>query len=74
MAEPIRVDLEEAKQCEAKRMIKFLFAFCLSEDKEKVLVCSEGSLGQAFEKVKEIAKRNESESSKSPLMASLMEL
>jgi hypothetical protein len=60
MTEPIRVDLEEAEQCKAAKMIEFLFAFCLSKDDAEVLVCDKESLGPAFEKVKEITKRSES--------------
>jgi hypothetical protein len=55
MAGPIGVDLEGAQQSSALNMIKYLFAFCLSEDKG-VPVCNEKLLGQAFEKMKEIAK------------------
>ena len=50
----IRVDLEDAEQCKAIDMIKFLFAFCLSGDSKKVPVCSELLLGWTFE-VKGIA-------------------
>jgi hypothetical protein len=60
MTGSIRIDLEEAEQRKAAKMIEFLFAFCLSKDDAEVLVCDEESLGRAFEKVKEIAERSES--------------
>ena len=57
MAGPIRVDLEEAEQCKAIDMIRFLFALCLSSgSQDDDLVCSDTPLGLAFEKVKLIAK------------------
>ena len=56
MAGPVKVDLEEAQQCKAIRMIEFLFAFCLSEVNGKdAPKCNERLLGRAFEKVKKIA-------------------
>ena len=58
MAGPIQVDLEEAEQCKAIEMIKFLFAFCLEDGDNAVPVCNEQLLGQAFNKVKAIAKRD----------------
>jgi hypothetical protein len=58
MAGPIEVDLEDAQECNAARMIEFLFAFCLSEGGKKVPKCDDKLLGQAFEAVKEIAKRD----------------
>ena len=69
MAGPIKVDLEDARECKAISMIEFLFAFCLSGDGKDVPVCDEESLGRAFEKVKEIAKR-----SKTPLDTELSKL
>jgi len=69
MAGPIRVDLEDARECKAISMIEFLFAFCLSGDGKGVPVCDEESVGQAFEKVKEMAKRR-----KTPLDTELSKL
>ena len=57
MAGPIRVDLEEAEQCKAINMIKYLFAFCASNGGKEVPVCDEHLLERAFEDVKEIANR-----------------
>ena len=59
MAEPIKVDLETAQECKALRMIEYLFAFCLSDDNKEVPARQNGSLLQAFEKVREIANRND---------------
>jgi hypothetical protein len=36
-------------------LIECLFAFCFSEGKEEVPICNKESLGQAFEKAKEMA-------------------
>ena len=69
MAGPIKVDLETAEQCEAIKMIEFLFAFCLSGDDKEVPARKEEPLKQAFEKVKEIAKRKDT-----PLVTQLSEL
>ena len=55
MEGPIGVDLEDAEQCKAIDMIRFLFAFCLSEDSKEVLVRHDESLDQAFEEAKGIA-------------------
>jgi hypothetical protein len=57
MGEPIRVDLEAAQQCDADRMIKFLFTFCLSKDGKTLPVCDMKALEHAFKKVKKIAER-----------------
>ena len=59
MAEPIKVDLETAQECKALRMIEYLFAFCLSADNKEVPARQDDSLVQAFEKVREIANRND---------------
>ena len=55
MAGPVKVDLEEAQQCKAIRMIEYLFAFCLSGDGKDAPKCNEKFLGRAFEEVKKIA-------------------
>ena len=55
MAGPVKVDLVEAQQCEAIRMIEFLFAFCLSRNGKDAPECNEDLLGPAFKKVKKIA-------------------
>ena len=52
----IRADLEFAQQCKAVNMIEFLFAFCLSGDRNEVPDCNEELLERAFEKVREISK------------------
>ena len=57
MAGPIQVDLEEAEQCKAVEMIKFLFALCRWDDGDALPVCDEQLLERAFEKAKAIAKR-----------------
>ena len=57
MAGPVRVDLEAAQQSKAIDMIKFLFAFCLSQDPKTTLVCEEEPLTQAFDRVREVANR-----------------
>ena len=51
----IRIDLQGAEQCKAIDMIRFLFAFCLSDDSKKVPVCDEFLLERAFEEVKGVA-------------------
>jgi hypothetical protein len=56
MAGPIRVDLEDAQDCNAADMIEFLFAFCLSKGGKEAPARNEKLLGQAFEAVKETAK------------------
>ena len=56
MEGPIRVDLEEAQECKAIDMIRFLFAFCNPRSSEKVPACNSRLLDLAFEKVKKIAK------------------
>jgi hypothetical protein len=68
MIGPIGVDLEDAQQCSALKMIKYLLAFCISKD-EGDPECDEELLAQAFEKVKEIAKCD-----KTPLTTQLSEL
>lgn len=69
MAGPIRVDLEDAQQCSAVKMIEFLFAFCLKGDDRDIPGYGGESLERAFQKVKEIATRNET-----PLQTELSEL
>jgi hypothetical protein len=56
MAGPIGVDLETAQQCGAISMIEFLFAYCSSDDNERVLTRKSKVLKRVFEKVKKIAK------------------
>jgi hypothetical protein len=46
-------------ECKAINMIKFLFAFCLSDGCKGVPVCNEELSKRAFKKVKEIAKRGD---------------
>ena len=59
MAEPIKVDLETAQECKALHMIEYLFAFCLSKDNKEIPARQDESLRQAFEKVREIANRDD---------------
>ena len=59
MAGPIEVDLEEAEQCKAINMIKYLFAFCSSDDSKDVPVCDEELLERNFEEVRKIANRDD---------------
>jgi len=69
MSGPIRVDLAGAQDCKAADMIKFLFAFCQSENGKNVPVCDEELLRHAFEKVKEVANQE-----RTPLRANLSKL
>jgi hypothetical protein len=57
MADPISVDLEDAQQCKAADMIKFLLAFCRSGDDKTLPVHDEQVLRRAFEKTKTLANR-----------------
>ena len=59
MAGPIKVDLEDTMECKAIKMIRFLFAFCMSNRNGGVLVCDEQLLARAFKRVKAIAKRGD---------------
>ena len=55
MAGPIAVDLADAQECKAIDMIKYLFAFCLSEGAKDVPDCDEELLGRAFKEARKLA-------------------
>ena len=55
MAESIAVDLMDTQQCKATDMIKFLLAFCLSQDGKTVPVHDEEVLGRTFAEARNIA-------------------
>jgi len=57
MAGPIEVDLAGAQQCTAADMIKFLLAFCRSEDGKVDPVHDDEVLGRAFKEARELANR-----------------
>ena len=69
MSGPIGVDLAGAQECKAADMIKFLLAFCQSEDGKIDPVHSEDLLRRAFEGAKEVANQKHT-----PLRTNLDEL
>ncbi|KAF9779210.1 hypothetical protein BJ322DRAFT_1214318 [Thelephora terrestris] len=58
MGPHIKVDLQGAKECKVAEMIKFLFSFCKSDDKNFVADCNERHLNRAFRAAKEVAKND----------------
>jgi hypothetical protein len=69
MAGPIAVDLEDAQNCTAIDMIRFLLAFCTSNGNKAVPVCDEALLERAFTAAREVANSGDT-----PLKEHLTEL
>ena len=58
MASVISVDLEDAQQCKAVEMIKFLLAFCRSRNDKTVPVHDELVLQRVFGETRRLADRS----------------